>query len=127
LHFFGHAYAEQTSTAKCTLEHYTAFLLAEPQNAGCVRLAKVAGGAFAHDAANRFLNREVFSGRDWATVRIRVNCTQIVETTSNWPIRIATNALEMLPWKVSGIVVMITLPVKRSSITQFDRDLLLGG
>jgi len=26
-------------------------------NAGCVRLAKVAGGAFAHDAANRFLNR----------------------------------------------------------------------
>jgi len=52
------------STAKCTLEHYTAFLLAEPQSAGCVRLAEVAGGAFAHDAANRFLNREAFSGRD---------------------------------------------------------------
>ena len=28
------------STAKCTLEHYTAFLLAEPLNAGCVRLAE---------------------------------------------------------------------------------------
>jgi len=46
------------STAKCTVEHYAAFLLAEPQSAGCVRLAEVAGGAFAHDAANRFLNRE---------------------------------------------------------------------
>jgi hypothetical protein len=52
------------STAKCTLEHYTAFLLAEPQSAGCVRLAEVTGGEFAHDAANRFLNREAFSGRD---------------------------------------------------------------
>jgi hypothetical protein len=29
-----------------------------------VRLAEVAGGAFAHDAANRFLNREAFSGKD---------------------------------------------------------------
>jgi hypothetical protein len=29
-----------------------------------VRLAEVAGGEFAHDAANRFLNREAFSGRD---------------------------------------------------------------
>ena len=52
------------STAKCTLEHYTAFLLAEPQSAGCVRLAEVADGAFAHDAANRFLNREAFNGKD---------------------------------------------------------------
>src|SRR5690348_1586127 len=52
------------STAKCTVEHYTAFLLAEPQSAGCVRLAEVAGGEFAHDAANRFLNREDFGGRD---------------------------------------------------------------
>ena len=52
------------STALCTLEHYTAFLLAESQSAGCVRLAEVSGGAFAHDAANRFLNREEFSPRD---------------------------------------------------------------
>jgi DDE superfamily endonuclease len=52
------------STAKCTLEPYTAFLLAEPRGAGCVRLAEGAGGAFAHDAANRFLNREDFNGRD---------------------------------------------------------------
>jgi hypothetical protein len=52
------------STAKCTLEHYTAFLLAESQSAGCVRLAEVAGGALAHDAANRFLNREHFTGKD---------------------------------------------------------------
>jgi hypothetical protein len=54
----------KASTAKCTVEHYTAFLLAEPRGAGCVRLAEVAGGEFAHDAANRFLNREAFSGRD---------------------------------------------------------------
>jgi hypothetical protein len=52
------------STAKCSLEHYTAFLLAEPHSAGCVRLAEVAGGEFAHAAANRFLNCEEFSGRD---------------------------------------------------------------
>jgi hypothetical protein len=52
------------STAKCTLEHYTAFLLAEAQSAGCVRLSEVSGGEFAHDAANRFLNREEFSPRD---------------------------------------------------------------
>jgi hypothetical protein len=52
------------STAKCTVEHYTAFLLAEPHSTGCVRLAEVADGAFAHDAANRFLNREAFSGKD---------------------------------------------------------------
>ena len=52
------------STAKCTLEHYTAFLLVEAQSAGCVRLSEVSGGEFAHDAANRFLNREAFSPRD---------------------------------------------------------------
>ena len=52
------------STALCTLDHYTAFLLAESQSAGCVRLAEVSGGEFAHDAANRFLNREQFSPRD---------------------------------------------------------------
>lgn len=52
------------STAKCTLEHCTAFLLAETQSAGCVRLAEVSGGEFAHDAANRFLNREDFRPRD---------------------------------------------------------------
>src|SRR5690242_11793898 len=57
----------KSSTAKCTLEHYTAFLLAESQGAGCVRLAEVSGGAFAHDAANRFLNREDFSGKDLFT------------------------------------------------------------
>ena len=52
------------STARCTLEHYTAFLLAEAQSAGCVRLSEVSGGEFAHDAANRFLHREEFSPRD---------------------------------------------------------------
>jgi hypothetical protein len=52
------------SRAKCTLERYTAFLLAEPRGAGCVRPAEVSGGEFAHDAANRFLNRDAFSGRD---------------------------------------------------------------
>jgi hypothetical protein len=61
---FDHAYAEQTLDSQMHGEHYTAFLLAEPQSAGCVRLAEVAGGAFAHNAANRFLNREDFSGRD---------------------------------------------------------------
>jgi hypothetical protein len=52
------------STAKCTLEHYTAFLLTEAQSAGCVRLSEVSGGEFAHDAVNRFLNREAYSARD---------------------------------------------------------------
>ena len=52
------------STAKCTLERHTAFLSAEPHSAGCVHLAEVAGGVFAHDAANRFLNREALSGKD---------------------------------------------------------------
>ena len=52
------------STAKCTLEHYTAFLLAETQSAGCVRLSEVSGGEFSHDAANRFLKREAFSPKD---------------------------------------------------------------
>lgn len=52
------------STARCTLEHYTAFLLAEAQSSGCVRLSEVSGGEFAHDAATRFLNREEFSARD---------------------------------------------------------------
>ena len=52
------------STARRRLEHYTAFLLAEAQSAGCVRLSEVSGGGFAHDAANRFLNREAFSPRN---------------------------------------------------------------
>lgn len=52
------------STAKCTLEHYTAFLLAEGQSAGCVRLSEVSGGEFAHDAATRFLGREEFGPKD---------------------------------------------------------------
>ena len=52
------------STAKCTLEHYTAFLLAEAQSAGCVRLSEVSAGEFAHDAATRFLSREEFSPKD---------------------------------------------------------------
>jgi hypothetical protein len=52
------------STAKGTLEHDTAFLLAEAQSAGCVRLSEVSGGAFAHDAVNRFLNREAYGARD---------------------------------------------------------------
>jgi hypothetical protein len=54
----------KSSTAKCTLEHYTAFLLAEAQSAGCVRLAEISGGEFAHDAANCFLNREEFNPKD---------------------------------------------------------------
>ena len=62
------------STAKCTLEHYTAFLLAEAQSAGCVRLSEVSGGEFAHDAANRFLNREEFGPRDlFEEVRARID------------------------------------------------------
>lgn len=52
------------STAKCTLEHYTAFLLAEARSTSCGRLAEVSGGEFAHDAANRFLHREEFTPKD---------------------------------------------------------------
>jgi hypothetical protein len=63
------------STAKCTLEHYTAFLLAEPQSAGCVPLAEVAGDAFAHDAANRFpvTGRDLSGGIGvrWTNARVR--------------------------------------------------------
>jgi hypothetical protein len=36
-----------------------------------VRLAEVAGGAFAHDAADRFLNREAFGGQDLFEERVR--------------------------------------------------------
>ena len=61
------------STAFCTLEHCTAFLLAESQSTGGVRLAEVSGGEFAHDAADRFHSREQFTPGDlfdfpWASV-----------------------------------------------------------
>ena len=46
------------------MEQYTAFLLAESQGAGCVRPSEVSAGGFAHDAANRFLNREEFTPKD---------------------------------------------------------------
>jgi hypothetical protein len=45
------------STAKCDLDTYTLFLLAEPKYAGCNRLSEILGDV-SHDSINRFLLRE---------------------------------------------------------------------
>ena len=51
------------STAKCVLETYTLFLLAEPKYAGCCRLAAILGD-LSHDSVNRFLLRERYEPKD---------------------------------------------------------------
>jgi hypothetical protein len=45
------------STAKCDLNTYTLFLLAESKYPGCTRLAEIMGD-LSHDSVNRFLLRE---------------------------------------------------------------------
>ncbi|HCF29255.1 MAG TPA: IS701 family transposase, partial [Cyanobacteria bacterium UBA11049] len=42
------------STAKCDLDTYTLFLLAESKYPGCTRLAEIIGD-LSHDSVNRFL------------------------------------------------------------------------
>lgn len=51
------------STAKCDLEKYTLFLLAEPKYSGCNRLSEILGNV-SHDSINRFLVRENYSPFD---------------------------------------------------------------
>ena len=51
------------STAKCNLDTYTLFLLAEPKYAGCNRLSEILGDV-SHDSINRFLLRERYEPKD---------------------------------------------------------------
>lgn len=51
------------STARCSLEHYTLFLLSEPKQGGCCRLAEILGDV-SHDSINRFLLRERYEAKD---------------------------------------------------------------
>jgi uncharacterized protein YlbG (UPF0298 family) len=51
------------STAKCDLEIYTLFLLAEAKYPGCIRLAEILEG-LSHDSVNRFLLRERYDPKD---------------------------------------------------------------
>lgn len=51
------------STARCSLEHYTLFLLSEPKQGGCCRLAEILGDV-SHDSVNRFLLRERYEPKD---------------------------------------------------------------
>lgn len=50
------------STAHCTLPMYTGFLLSEPKQVSCRRLAEVM--SVSHDSVNRFLERESYGGED---------------------------------------------------------------
>ncbi len=51
------------STAKCNLDTYTLFLLAEPKYGGCNRLSEILGDV-SHDSINRFLLRERYQPKD---------------------------------------------------------------
>jgi len=60
------------STASCTLVIYVFFLLCEPKNATCTRLAKIF--SLSHDSVNRFLERENYSPHDlWEAVKSKIN------------------------------------------------------
>ena len=51
------------STAKCDLDRYNLFLLAEPRYAGCTHLAEILK-ELSHDSVNRFLLRERYEPKD---------------------------------------------------------------
>ncbi|MEA5508130.1 hypothetical protein VB735_34620, partial [Halotia wernerae UHCC 0503] len=51
------------STAKCDLNTYTLFLLAESKYPGCTRLADIMED-LSHDSVNRFLLRERYEPKD---------------------------------------------------------------
>ncbi len=51
------------STAKCDLNTYTLFLLAESKYPGCTRLAEIMED-LSHDSVNRFLLREQYEPKD---------------------------------------------------------------
>jgi hypothetical protein len=61
------------STAQCNLEHYTLFLLSEPKQVGCTRLAEILGD-LSHDSVNRFLLRERYEPKDlFEQVKLIIN------------------------------------------------------
>ena len=51
------------STAKCDLNTYTLFLLANKKYPGCVRLTRILED-LSHDSVNRFLLREQYEPKD---------------------------------------------------------------
>jgi len=63
------------SSAKCNLNLYTLFLLAEPKYVSCQRLAQILEH-LSHDSINRFLVRERYTPRDlfeWVKPRIQLH------------------------------------------------------
>ena len=68
------------STAKCDLNTYTLFLLAESKYPGCTRLAEILEG-LSHDSVNRFLLREQYDPKDLFD-EIQVNIDLIGGTLS---------------------------------------------
>ncbi|MBD2682210.1 MULTISPECIES: transposase [Nostoc] len=61
------------STAKCDLNTYTLFLLAESKYPGCTRLAEIMKD-LSHDSVNRFLLREQYEPKDlFDEVKLHIN------------------------------------------------------
>jgi hypothetical protein len=61
------------STAKCDLNTYTLFLLAESKYPGCTRLADIMED-LSHDSVNRFLLRERYEPKDlFDEVKLHIN------------------------------------------------------
>ena len=63
------------SSAKCNLNLYTLFLLAEPKYVSCQRLAQILE-QLSHDSINRFLARERYTPRDlfeWVKPKIQLH------------------------------------------------------
>jgi hypothetical protein len=62
------------SRAKCNLNLYTLFLLAEPKYVSCQRLSQILGQV-SHDSINRFLVRERYTPDDlfeWVKPKIQL-------------------------------------------------------
>ena len=61
------------STAKCDLNTYTLFLLAESKYPGCTRLAEIMEN-LSHDSVNRFLLRERYEPKDlFEEIKLNIN------------------------------------------------------
>ncbi|CAA9577602.1 FIG00562904: hypothetical protein [uncultured Synechococcales cyanobacterium] len=61
------------STAKCDLDTYTLFLLAESKYPGCTRLAQIMKD-LSHDSINRFLLRERYEPKDlFEEIKLSIN------------------------------------------------------
>ncbi|KYC35733.1 hypothetical protein WA1_07985 [Scytonema hofmannii PCC 7110] len=64
------------STAKCNLNIYTLFLLAESKYSGCVRLAEIMED-LSHDSVNRFLLRERYEPKDlFDEIKVHINLAE---------------------------------------------------